>query len=154
MKYLLLMSVFLGSLSVFAQDLAYDCKNTQIFVDKIVKNEAITGHVRGLPTNVINNYKVVFYVKTNRWYVHPYKYQPNQEAGLSFAKLNANGEYSIKTLRRDVPAKKMVAILVPNNYTIKSESVRLHPLFGRFGGLLKNYCSYTTVQGNGDFFVE
>lgn len=41
MKYLVLMSVFLGSLSVIAQDLPYDCKNTKIFVDKIVKNEDI-----------------------------------------------------------------------------------------------------------------
>ena len=130
-----------------------ECQTTEVAVDEIVKNSHIKGHIRGLPTDAYEKFKVVFYVKTNRWYVHPYTHYEGQEEGYSYSNLNANGEFQVKTVRRDVPSKKMAVVLVPRSYKIVSQRWWLKPLFGFFGGVLKNQCNHTIVQGNGDFFM-
>lgn len=130
-----------------------ECRTTEVHVDEIVKNSHIKGHIKGLPTEAYDKFKVVFYVKTNRWYVHPYTYYEGQEEGYSYSNLNANGGFRVKTVRRDVPSKKMAVVLVPRSYKIVSQRWWLKPLFGIFGGVLKNQCSHTIVQGNGDFFM-
>ena len=60
-----------------------ECKSTVVTVDEIVKNSHIKGHITGLPSEAYEKFKVVFYVKTNRWYVHPYNHYGNQEEGYS-----------------------------------------------------------------------
>lgn len=130
-----------------------ECRTTEVHVDEIVKNSHIKGHIKGLPTEAYDKFKVVFYVKTNRWYVHPYTYYEGQEEGYSYSNLKANGEFKVKTVRRDVPSKKMAVVLVPRSYKIVSQRWWLKPLFGIFGGVLKNQCNHTIVQGNGDFFM-
>jgi hypothetical protein len=129
-----------------------ECKSTVVTVDEIVKNSHIKGHISGLPTEAFEKFKVVFYVKTNRWYVHPYTHYENQEEGYSYSNLNANGEFQVKTVRRDVPSKQLAVVVVPKSYKISSQKWWLKPLFGIFGGVLKNQCNHTIVKGNGDFF--
>lgn len=128
-----------------------ECRTTEVTVDSIVKNESIQGHIKGLPQDAYSKFKVVFYVKTNRWYVHPYQFQNGQDQGLSYANLKSNGTFSVKTVRRDVPSKQMVAVLVPKDYKIKSQRLFLKPFLGFIGGILKYECAHTLVQGNGDF---
>lgn len=130
-----------------------ECKSTVVSVDEIVKNSHIKGHVKGLPTEAYDKFKVVFYVKTNRWYVHPYTHHENQEEGYSYSNLNATGEFKVRTVRRDVPSSKMAVVVVPRSYKITNQKWWLKPLFGFFGGVLKNQCNHTIVPGNGDFFM-
>jgi hypothetical protein len=129
----------------------YACPSTEVKVDSIVANEHIKGHVVGLPAEALDKFKVVFYVKTNRWYVHPYTYYSGQEEGYSFSNLNANGEFKVKSVKRAVPAKELAAVLVPKAYKIKDSRFLLKPFLGVFGGVLKYSCSYVRVPGNGDF---
>lgn len=130
-----------------------ECRNTVVTVDEIVKDSHIKGHITGLPTDAYDKFKVVFYVKTNRWYVHPYTYYAGQEEGYSYSNINENGEFQVRSVFRRIPSKEMVVAVVPKSYKISSQKFWLKPLFGLFGGVLKYQCSHTMVQGNGDFFM-
>lgn len=152
MKHFAALAVLLFSLSAFANNYKAECKNAVVTVDEIVKNSHIKGHVTGLPGEAYEKLKVVFYVKTNRWYVHPYTWHENQEEGYSYSNLNPNGEFWVRTVSRDVPAQKMAVVVVPKNYKITSQKWWLKPLFGIFGGVLKGQCNHVIVPGNGDFF--
>jgi hypothetical protein len=129
----------------------YACDDTQVTVDSIVANDHIRGHISGLPTEAYDKFKVVFYVKTNIWYVHPYAYYEGQEEGYSYSNLNAEGEFQVKTVKRAVPSKELAVVLVPKSFKIKAQKWMLNPLFGVLGGILKYDCSNVLVPGNGDF---
>jgi hypothetical protein len=132
------------------KDNKYACKSTEVVVDSIIKDDKITGHIKGLPQNSYSDFKVVFYVQTNRWYVHPFE---GSQEGLSYANLTDNGNFAIRTVRREIPSKQLVAVLVPKTYKIKSQRFLLKPFLGLFGGILKYECAHTIVKGNGDFFT-
>lgn len=163
MKFFMFLTLALLALNVFAgekkdtektlHEYANECRTTEVIVDEIVRNSHIKGHIRGLPTDAYDKFKVVFYVKTNRWYVHPYTYTEGQESGYSYSNIDRNGNFQVKTVRRDVPAQKMAVVLVPKSYRICPQRFFLNPVFGIFGGVLKNQCNHTIVQGTGDFFL-
>lgn len=127
------------------------CDASEVKIDSIVKNQYIKGHVTGLPAEALDDFKMVFYIKTNIWYVHPYQYYPDQEEGYSYSNLNAKGEFQVKTVRRDVPARYLAAVLVPKSFKIRHRRWWLRPLLGFVGGVLKFQCNHTIVKGNGDF---
>jgi len=129
----------------------YACNHTQVVVDSIIPNQEIKGHVSGLPTDAYDKFKVVFYVKTNLWYIHPYAYYLGQEEGYSYSNLNEDGQFQVKTIKRAVPSQKLAAVLVPKTFRIKSRKLWLNPLWGFLGGVLKYDCSNVIVPGNGDF---
>jgi hypothetical protein len=131
---------------------AYACQNTEVRVENIVMNDHISGAVVGLPTEALDKFKVVFYVKTNRWYVHPFQHYQGQQEGYSYARLNSKGQFKIKTVRRQVPAKQLAAVLLPMPAKISPQKWWLNPILGVFGGVLKYQCAHTLVDGNGDFF--
>jgi hypothetical protein len=133
------------------KEYAYACPATEVVIDSIVRNDLIKGHVRGLPTDAYDKFKVVFYVKTNIWYIHPYQYYPGQDEGYSYSNLNSKGEFQVKTVLRQVPADALAAVLVPKSFKIRNYRGWLRPLFGFVGGVLKFQCSHGMVEGNGDF---
>lgn len=156
MKLLTSLALFIVTGSAFANpviEYKNECKNSVVTVDEIVKNSHIKGHVKGLPTDALNKFKAVFYVKTNRWYVHPYTDTPNYGEGYSYSNLNLNGEFFIKTVRREVPSNKLAVVIVPKSYKISAQRWLLNPFLGIFGGVLKNKCTHTIISGNGDFFM-
>jgi hypothetical protein len=122
---------------------ADECKNASIKVTEIVKNSHIQGVVSGLNESSLEDFKMIFYVKTNHWYVHPYQYNQNQPSGYSYSDLTSGGNFWIRSVFR-VPAKEMVAILVPSPHIIYAKKWRLSTL-------LKYACASVMVPGNGDF---
>ena len=156
MKKLILITCLIVSFNLTASvssEFKSECKSSEVIIDELVRDSHIKGHVTNLPPEAYDKFKVVFYVKTNRWYVHPYLYYPGQEPGYSYSLINSNGEFEIKTLRRQVPSKAMAVVVVPKDYKIRPQKFLLKPLFGIFGGVLKNKCTHTIIQGNGDFFL-
>lgn len=125
------------------KDHAAECASAKISVTQIVKNSHIQGSVSGLKESSLEDFKMVFYVHTTGWYVHPYVYNPSQPSGYSYSDLTAGGNFWIRSVFR-TPAKEMLAILVPSPHLIyakkKSE-----------GELLKYACAYVKIPGNGDF---
>lgn len=134
------------------KDFKEECKTTEVVVDEIVRDSHIRGHIEGMKEEAYDRFKVVFYVKTNRWYVHPYTYYEGQQEGYSYSNINRNGEFYVRTVRRQVPSKQLAVVLVPRSYVIAPQKFWLRPVFGFLGGVLKNQCSHTIVEGNGDFF--
>ncbi len=120
-----------------------ECKNLQINVQEIVKNNHIKGAVKGFKETSLDDFKVIFYVKTARWYVHPYQYNQSQPSGYSFSDLSAGGNFWIRSVFR-TPAKEMAVIVVPSPHYIYNKSSSLN-------GLLKYACKHVIIPGNGDF---
>lgn len=84
-----------------------------ISIDKIQTNKEISGYVTGIQKNKHSNYKVIVYVHTDRWYIHPYA---GQGEGLSWVTINANNTWNIKTVQREFKADQVAALLVKKNY--------------------------------------
>lgn len=120
-----------------------ECKVAAITVEEIVKNSHIKGHVTGLPDSALEDFRMLFYVKTKNWYVHPYLYNDQQPSGYSFSDLTVGGNFWIRSVFR-TPAKEMVAILVPSPHYIYAEKSKLKDL-------LKYACTSIVIPGNGDF---
>jgi hypothetical protein len=88
-------------------------QKTTISIDKIVTNQKVSGSVQHLDPADYSNYKVLLYVYTDQWYIHPYA---GQGAGLSWASIDKDGTWVIKTIKREISAGKVAAILVKKNY--------------------------------------
>lgn len=159
MKFITLFLLALTSVSAFAgwqnearsvlAEYNNECNSAQIVIDEVVKNDHISGHVVGLPTEALSKFKVVFFVKSNRWYVHPYS---TGGAGYQYATLDSTGAFTIPTVLR-TPSKSLAAILFPMQVEKASQSFFFKPFLGIFGGLTKYNCTWTTFAGNGDFFL-
>lgn len=156
MKILILISGFLMTATTFATDLEWqalskkileqhvqECKVATIKVSEIVKNSHIKGSVSGLSEASLENFKMLFYVKTNNWYVHPYQYNQNQPSGYSYSDLTTGGNFWIRSVFR-VPSKEMAVILVPSPHYIYAKKSSLKDL-------LKFACKHVIVPGNGQF---
>lgn len=150
---LLCQSVFANETDLILKNHTNECKTTTVAVEEIVKNSHIKGHVKGLPTSSYSKFKVVFYVKTDYWYVHPYTYNEGQTEGYSYSNIKEDGTFWVRTLSRDVPSAKLAVVVVPRSYKIKAKKKYFHSFLNIFDGVLKNKCAYTIVPGNGDFFL-
>ena len=84
-----------------------------ISIDAIEENDFIAGTVKGLQPSEYANYKVIVYVHTDVWYIHPYA---GQGDGSSWASIGANGQWTIDTVRRRFSADKMAALVVARDY--------------------------------------
>ena len=81
----------------------------QISIDKIVQDASISGHVAGLAQTTAPQYRVVVYVHTDMWYIHPYA---GQGVGKSWAAIQPNGDWSIETIKREFVADRVAALVV------------------------------------------
>ncbi len=156
MKILILITGILVSAPTFASNMewvamtkkilqnhAAECAVAKINVTQIVKNSHIQGKVSGLKEASLEDFKMIFYVQTQGWYVHPYQYNPAQPSGYSYSDLTTGGNFWIRSVFR-TPAKKMLAILVPSTHLIYNRK-------SNSSDLLKYACASVEIPGNGDF---
>lgn len=94
-----------------------------IKIIEIKPNSRIIGRVFGIDPSQYSQYKVVVYVKTDNWYIHPYE---RGEEGLSFAEINRDGTWKIQTVKREFLADEVAALVVRKDYAPPSrvESLR------------------------------
>ncbi len=83
-----------------------------ITITKIEQDNLITGKVSGLAGQEANH-KVVVYVKTDKWYIHPFA---SGGPGKAFAEIAKDGAWEIHTVRRDHPAIGVAALVVGRDY--------------------------------------
>jgi hypothetical protein len=88
---------------------AQENKITQglIRIDKIKEDEFIKGKVSNIDSP--EKYKVLVYVHTDKWYVHPFA---GQGEGKSWAGVKKDGSWSLQTVKREFTANKIVALIV------------------------------------------
>jgi hypothetical protein len=94
----------------------------EVTIDAIVSNELISGKVTGLPSGERETYRVVIYIRTDQWYIHPYA---SGGDGRSYASISASGDWKIKTVRREFPAEQIAALVVPSEQEVP---VRTHSI--------------------------
>lgn len=80
----------------------------RIQMSKFISNSYIEGKVEGLLPEEYGDYKVLVYVLTNQWFIHPWA--ANRE-GEGYAKIERDGTWKIKTVQRDYQAYR-IAFLV------------------------------------------
>src|SRR5436190_23839497 len=83
--------------------------DVQISIDKIEKNDSVRGTVSGLTTAGRDQLRVVVYVKTDKWYIHPFTQGGD---GKSFASIDAHGRWTIGSEFRGLAASAVAALVV------------------------------------------
>lgn len=98
----------------------------RITIDQIIANDYVSGYVSGLAPAEYGKYKVIFYVHTDQWYIHPYA---GQGEGMSWASIKGNSTWQIKTVQREFKANSIAALIVERQYPEpnKVEDIRKIP---------------------------
>lgn len=96
--------VLIALMSLIAQTGA---QSVNISVTDIRRDEYIKGNVAGLRDP--SRFKVVVYVRTDRWYIHPYA---DLGEGRSWARIGEDGIWSLPTVWRGSPASELCALVV------------------------------------------
>jgi hypothetical protein len=84
-----------------------------VTITQITENSRIRGKMTGIPADRVGDYKVLVYVKTDRWYIHPYERGGD---GLSWASVNSDGSWQIATVKRQFLADYVAALVVRREY--------------------------------------
>jgi hypothetical protein len=103
---------FVAALCV-TSPVAAQTQKPSIFIDKIEEDQAISGHVTGLDRQSLKQYRVIVYVHTDMWYIHPYA---GQGEGQSWAAIHDDGTWSIQTVHRPFNADQVAALVVSDTY--------------------------------------
>lgn len=96
-----------------AETKAQPNRNPSIKIVEILPNSRIKGAIYGLNPSQYNQYKVIIYVKTDVWYIHPYE---KGGKDFSYANINQDGSWNIKTIKRGFLADYVAALIVLNSY--------------------------------------
>jgi len=94
-RLLVLVALAVAVLPTFRAYSETSANCVDVTIDAITANQVITGHVSAKQISPTN--RVVVYVHTDQWYVHPYV---GQGDGLSWASIKANGSWSLETVKR------------------------------------------------------
>ena len=84
-------------------------KTPQLVYGGFVKNSHIYGELKGIPEQIMGDYKVLVYVLTDKWYIHPYA---TNEEGMGYASIQKDGTWRINTIYRGYQAYKVALLLV------------------------------------------
>ncbi len=98
-----LQSFFVGPLK--AQETTK--QKVTIKIDEIEQDEYIRGKVANFDSPP--KYKVLVYVHTDKWYIHPYA---GQDEGSSWAAIKEDGNWTIPTVKRKFKANRIAALVV------------------------------------------
>jgi hypothetical protein len=93
-----------------------------ISIQEIRANESISGTVKGLLADDHIKYKVLVYVLTDQWYIHPYA---DQDEGLSWASITKGGSWRIPTVQRQFKASAIAALLVERSFVEPNSTIDL-----------------------------
>ena len=90
-----------------------NAQEIQISIDSIEANDRVSGYVSGLDPKDYSQYKVLLYVHTDQWYIHPFA---GQGEGMSWAAIGPNGTWQIRTVQREFKSNQVAALIVDRNY--------------------------------------
>lgn len=110
----------------------------QIHIDEIVRNRQIAGRVEGLESGAESKHKVLVYVHTDIWYIHPYA---GRGAGQTWAAVDQEGHWFIGSVKRTYPADQVAALLVSRDSPHPSSLKALTEL---------ESVAWVVVEGTGD----
>jgi hypothetical protein len=97
-------------------------QTVNITIDKIDENKLISGHVNGLDEDATKKFRVVVYIHTDIWYIHPYA---GQGEGKTCSSITNDGKWAVETVRRSFPADEIGALVVRQDYQIPAKTETL-----------------------------
>ncbi len=89
----------------------------QIAIERIVADDHIAGNVTGVASGAAGEFKVLVYVHTDQWYIHPYA---GQGEGRSWARLNSDLTWRIRSVQRAYIADQVAALLVTADAPVRN----------------------------------
>lgn len=110
--------LFTAFLIVLSPVGAMAAEGVSISINKISQDDHIAGTVTGLTEKGCADHKVVVYVKTDKWYIHPYELGGD---GKSWASIGAKGSWKIETVRREFSASVVAALLVKRDSRVPAQ---------------------------------
>ncbi len=90
-------------------DVRLASSKVQIRMTDFKKQVYIKGKITGLDPAQYDRYKIVVYVLTDQWYIHPYAVN---EAGKGYANIDHQGNWQLQTVWRGYQAFKVAFLLV------------------------------------------
>jgi len=120
MNILRIVSTFI--LILFSNLTLVTAQHISVSITDIIANQKIYGSVSGLSSQDCSKYKIIVYVHTDKWYIHPYA---GQDESKSWASILPDGRWQIQTVQREFKADKIAAILVKRNYPEPSKTENL-----------------------------
>lgn len=84
-----------------------------IEMTSFVSGVSISGRVTGMDPTNLATHKILIYVLTDRWYIHPFA--ENAE-GRGYASINEDGTWTIGTVNRRNNPFRLAMVLVPADY--------------------------------------
>ncbi|TAL67855.1 MAG: hypothetical protein EPN82_13095 [Bacteroidetes bacterium] len=91
----------------------FENENIKISVIDFLSDHYIKGIVEGLLEKELKKYKIVVYVLTNKWYIHP---EAVNTEGFGYANIRIDGTWKIKTKWRTFQAYKVAFCLVKKSF--------------------------------------
>ena len=85
----------------------------EVTMERFVSGRSISGKVTGLASGPAGQYKVLVYVQTNQWYIHPYA---QNKPGKGYAKVEPDGSWTIETVNRGHGPFKLAILVVRKDY--------------------------------------
>lgn len=109
MMYLLKQTLLIILLNILFFSNAFAQNKPMIIIENIASDIQIKGKIIGLTQQAMENHKVVVFVKTDKWYVHPYAHGGD---GKSWASIDSDGVWKISTVNRGFSATFIAALVV------------------------------------------
>lgn len=110
----LFLSVFL--FTVAFSGIAYS-QPVEVSIDSISRDYKIEGRVIGLTEEARKGHKVVVFVRTDKWYIHPFAQGGD---GKSWASIAPGGVWKISTVKREYPASSVAVLVVKSGDNVPS----------------------------------
>jgi hypothetical protein len=122
MRVFSLLCLFLAFLSYGRSSTA---QQVTVTIDSIVQENLISGHTTGFDGTTARAYRVIVYVHTDIWYIHPYA---GQGEGASWAAIGPTGSWSIKTVKRQFAADRIAALVVTDSFRPPSQAAMIRDI--------------------------
>jgi hypothetical protein len=106
-----LIILLLGTLLIYGSSHA-QIRSSLITIDEIGSNEYIRGSVSGISPKETEDFCVLVYVHTDKWYIHPYAIGGR---GKSWTVVDDGKSWTIPTIKREFPADQLAAVLLKKN---------------------------------------
>jgi len=88
-------------------------ERVSVTMGNFVSGVSISGRVTGLEAKDVGRYKVVLYVLTNRWYIHPIA--ENME-GTGYAPITTDGSWTMRTVNRSNHPFRLAILVLPMDH--------------------------------------
>lgn len=99
--------------------LANNQEGVNVTIEDIISDDQITGQATGLTPEGKECSKIVLYVKTDQWYIHPYV---QGGEGKSYAVIEDDNSWDIETVSRGFDSSSVAALVVKKDSEIPSRT--------------------------------